>query len=771
MLSPADRAVVARDPALPGLATLLDPGAAAGLVARVLPDAPCGAPSVDYTRYKPGVSCLTALLLSSPSRAQFITMKAIGVDAQQKWANALVDPRVVTDSASRVVLRQFPDDGELRGPRWLLESGRRDDACAALGLPACEFGVLAYKPERRLVLMAREHAREVALIKCYDAAGYAHALGVHAALTRADVLHVSRASAWNDRRRTIAFPWIHGRVPDIGTEQLWWFELAGRALARLHGTTIEVAPPDDASVGADALHRRARDTAACLPDVLEPMLCLSARIDALRGTAARASVPIHGDFYAKQLLVTESGVALLDFDECAMGDPHVDLATFCAHLDWDVLRGSYSRARADAVQAALIAGYRRLRPVDEERLIWRTSEAILGLAPHPFRQRDAEWPALTRLLIGRAAELLDVLSVTRRASAPRRTRSAGPSAPEPCALLSADDGLSFATALFDDQAATRALGSRTDAATDVALTVERTTLLRHKRGRRCLLAFDVINGSNRERWLGKVRARGVDWRGAEVHRLLWDAGARMIPEPLGVVVSVRMTLQREVTGVPLLDALGAGSDPSAIGAGVARSLHSLHALPVSPSRSWSVDDELRVLQIQLESLVAAAPTRRTAVSRLMTQLREVAMPLRQRTSRTVVHRDFYHDQAIWDSAACRLVDLDLVAVGDPALDVGNFIAHLMELSWRSGIDARLAATSIERFAAAYMQRAKGSISHDAVSRYTTLSLARLVAIASRRDDRRQHVPVLLERLEDHVSWMRGRSGDAMLLEVPQWHLA
>lgn len=147
------------------------------------------------------------------------------------------------------------------------------------------------------------------------------------------------------------------------------------------------------------------------------------------------------------------------------------------------------------------------------------------------------------------------------------------------------------------------------------------------------------------------------------------------------------------------------------------------------------------------------------------------MPLRQRTSRAVVHRDFYHDQAIWDSAACRLVDLDLVAVGDPALDVGNFIAHLMELSWRSGIDARLAATSIERFAAAYMQRAKGSISHDAVSRYTTLSLARLVAIASRRDDRRQHVPVLLERLEDHVSWMRGRSGDAMLLEAPQWHLA
>jgi thiamine kinase-like enzyme len=49
---------------------------------------------------------------------------------------------------------------------------------------------------------------------------------------------------------------------------------------------------------------------------------------------------------------------------------------------------------------------------------------------------------------------------------------------------------------------------------------------------------------------------------------------------------------------------------------------------------------------------------------------------------SLIHRDFYPDQILVDRDRLWLVDLDLCCQGDPALDIGNFIAHITEQSLR-----------------------------------------------------------------------------------------
>ena len=71
----------------------------------------------------------------------------------------------------------------------------------------------------------------------------------------------------------------------------------------------------------------------------------------------------------------------------------------------------------------------------------------------------------------------------------------------------------------------------------------------------------------------------------------------------------------------------------------------------------------------------------------------LASPLRTRAQVTLVHRDFYHDQLLFDAERTWILDLDCAARGDAAMDVGNFVAHLVEGAWR-GVYAGPEATAV-----------------------------------------------------------------------------
>ena len=47
-----------------------------------------------------------------------------------------------------------------------------------------------------------------------------------------------------------------------------------------------------------------------------------------------------------------------------------------------------------------------------------------------------------------------------------------------------------------------------------------------------------------------------------------------------------------------------------------------------------------------------------------------------------IHRDFYPDQVLIDGDHLYVIDFDLYCMGDPALDIGNFMGHIIEHSLR-----------------------------------------------------------------------------------------
>jgi aminoglycoside phosphotransferase (APT) family kinase protein len=60
------------------------------------------------------------------------------------------------------------------------------------------------------------------------------------------------------------------------------------------------------------------------------------------------------------------------------------------------------------------------------------------------------------------------------------------------------------------------------------------------------------------------------------------------------------------------------------------------------------------------------------------------LPIPDSAATCLLHRDLHDGQMIFSSAHDGILDLDLMAVGDPALDLGNLLAHL-ELRSEQGL--------------------------------------------------------------------------------------
>ena len=121
----------------------------------------------------------------------------------------------------------------------------------------------------------------------------------------------------------------------------------------------------------------------------------------------------HADFKADHLLSTPQGLTLIDFDTCTLTDPALDVGKFLADLDW-----WFTIRRIPGVekaQAELLKGYRgaeESEPFMDERLARAKLFHVLILVKIvarrvPLYRKD--WARTTNQLIGRAAEVLQVL--------------------------------------------------------------------------------------------------------------------------------------------------------------------------------------------------------------------------------------------------------------------------------------------------------------------------------------------------------------------------
>ena len=423
MLSPPEADLVRRDRALPGLATVLDPEALLAALAPDLATAEIRSASVRYVRYKPHTNCLAAyrLELDAPPRLVDLHAKAHRPDAPEKIDKGRRRPHVPGQlGPGRIVLEDralvvwaFPNDPHLRAMRRLEDGSARSTLLHTVlpdrpDLWAGTLAPLRYKPERRYVGRLDTASGPQAVLKVHAAPRYEGAVRGAASIRSSGSLRVPRLLGRADAHRLVALEWLPGRLLGEalgdGGASCAAVAAVGAALGELHGQRSVGVSPVEPGAEAAGLLGLARDIAFLCPELARRAHDLAGWLVARLREHGTESQPIHGDFSADQVLLTDDGVAIFDLDRAALGDPAADFGTFAAHLEREALRGRLSPKQASALRAALLDGYRgstqRQAPSGVDLY---TAIALFRLVPEPFRALESDWPERMAAVLEQAA--------------------------------------------------------------------------------------------------------------------------------------------------------------------------------------------------------------------------------------------------------------------------------------------------------------------------------------------------------------------------------
>jgi aminoglycoside phosphotransferase len=260
-------------------------------------------------------------------------------------------------------------------------------------------------------------------------------------------------------------------------------------------------------------------------------------------------------------------------------------------------------------------------------------------------------------------------------------------------------GLAIAT---DDAAMSGTLGTvlGVPAAGDSPAVAHR--VLKHTRGKRCVIDYAVGQGSGARRAIGKLY-RGD--RGDALFRLqsgLLELALRegvrfAMPTPLAYVAPLGMVLQTAVPGV-VLSARGADADWSGPLVRTAENLVALHALTPRIGAPRSIAEHLsRQCRPGPEALATEGVAVVERAARLVRRLCALDRP---DAARAIAHGDLGLSQVFDDGTRAWFVDLDSLCLSSPALDVANFLVSVHNRLGDAGEAAQRAFLDRYREAAA-----------------------------------------------------------------------
>ena len=763
-LAGADKAIVSREKDFASLATLLDPGRTLQWLRLQAPWLEVASLEPNYLKYKPGTSCLASFVARGNGAPAYVYLKGFAGNARHKVGKAASQSArdssgVVVDRKLGVAAYLFPQDAVLSSLADVLNPTDRlqEEWCDQFPTGQLSVDALRYKPERRFVGAVMVAAKPVAAVKLYAGREYDRAQRNAKVLTDVRGARLPRRLGRCRKQRYVLSEWVTGvRLREVMAQRRNLTNVAervGATLATLHShrcSRLRLAPSDLANA-------EAKIAMAAIADVLPNLAQRTAKLalDIADGLVDATVEPCvcHGDFYLDQVLV-DGEVALLDLDNACIGDPARDLGNFIAHLEREAFSGLLRPAEVDLWRSHLLAGYQRVRPTpSDDRISRHVALGLLKLAIEPFRQRQAHWPMFTEAILNRASKAHE--QIGRIATAPSATvpRLDWPPVTAKHPVLS-DDALPNAEHATNPCRAAAALAARIGLSTNSSgISVVASRVVRHKPGRRCLIEYDVMDlaTGNVQAILAKMSRRPVARRDFLTQRSIYHAGFQQdaidgicVPEPLGVIDEWNMWLQRKVAGSVAAEMLSGPHGPT-VAERIAAAIAKLHAQGPPTKRLHSLDDELAILRDRLETLSANQPRWKHRLAAVLAKCQRIASNLPAPRS-TPVHRDFYPDQVILDGKNVCLCDLDLYCVGDPALDVGNFVAHLIELGLREYDDPAFFNPSSAALIDAYCSL-RSEKHEPSIEGYTMLSLARLIAIDAAMPNRAAFTEQLLIHCE------------------------
>jgi len=437
MVSLPDADLVRRDPALPGLGTVLDPARFVAALRAARPELGIEAVRVGYVHYKPGHKCLVGYRLARSERAPepadpgtlrgTLDLYAVA-QRRERWerkhpaaGHAPGDGhRRVSLADEAVTVALFPDDLTLGTLGHLFEADARTRLLRDLlpgrpDLRAGPVGTLAYKPQRRYVGRLLGPDGPLVLKVC-AAKDYAATVATAGALGSRGLLRIPRVLGCSDQHRVLAFEWLAGeRLSDLvvqrgrtgGEPPRDAAALAGTALAALHAQPADGLPRLARAEEAPQLCARAEELAHTFPPLAERAAVLARRLATHLRDAPTAEHAIHGDFHANQVLL-DGGRVGIDLDQAANGDPAFDLGRFVAHLERAALRNGLPARHVVDLTRAFLDGYQAAtgRPAPE-RVGLYAAIGLFRMLHHPFRYYEPVWPEQTAAILARAEAILD----------------------------------------------------------------------------------------------------------------------------------------------------------------------------------------------------------------------------------------------------------------------------------------------------------------------------------------------------------------------------
>lgn len=290
-------------------------------------------------------------------------------------------------------------------------------------------------------------------------------------------------------------------------------------------------------------------------------------------------------------------------------------------------------------------------------------------------------------------------------------------------------------------------------------------IMRYKPTRRCMIeyTFDRTTPSGQIEpfaLIGKVMAHRYGKSGLRRLTALWQAGfddasadGISVPEPIGHIPSLQMWLQRKIPGRIATDLLTTTEGPALLRR-IARAAHKLHSTAIVTEKSHAMADELRILRERLPHVTRTQPAWASRIDALLKLAEQLGAQLPVGTT-CGIHRDFYSDQVIVDSARLYMIDFDLFCQGSPGLDVGNFIGHITELSLRTTGDPH-ALRHLEQALEDEFVALSGPSIRTEVRIYAALTRVRHIYLSTLFDDRRRYTEALLDYCEHELAVMTGQ---------------
>ncbi len=255
--------------------------------------------------------------------------------------------------------------------------------------------------------------------------------------------------------------------------------------------------------------------------------------------------------------------------------------------------------------------------------------------------------------------------------------------------------------------------------------------------RRCVVRYTVVGETTHgaREVIGKLYGRGP--KGAQVWQMLSDLrseggrAAAVLPRPLGFLEDWGLLLMERACGRPLDEVLrSARTEAKAQEAlhRAAAALGAIHALPFEDADVRSFQSELAHVRKRASRVGLVAPALGEEAQAILARVASLADGLEVGRP-AFTHGDFKANQILADSGGTTVVDFDKACLGDPALDLGNFMADLHQGAGL-GDDDRLRLLSA-RFFADYLERCRKPGLEERARLFQIVALARMAVRAFR----------------------------------------